>query len=302
MKRVLITGGTGMIGRHLTTALKKLGYTIHIVTRGKRENEDSVHYFHWDIDQNTIDAGAFEGVDYVLHLAGAGVGDKNWTRTRKKEILNSRVQSTDLLRDYINKNKISLKAFISASAIGIYGNDTGAIELFEDRKRLGDDFLATVVKEWEQRVDEVAAMDIRTVKLRIGVVLSKEGGALSKVALPTRFGLAAPLGSGEQYWSWIHIDDLVGIFIKALEDEKMQGVYNAVAPNPVMNKEFTSILARVMHRPDFLPNVPAFALRLVLGEMASIVLGSSRVSSKKIEAQGYIFKFPELMPALEDLL
>lgn len=300
-KNVLITGGTGMIGQRLTQMLQDKGYEVAHLSRS-RSNDQPVKTFVWNIQRREIEPEALQWANYVVHLAGAGVADKRWTKSRKEIILKSRTESTRLLHETIaNLGEHQIKAFISASAIGIYGTDTGSATLYESSPQ-GDDYLAGVVKKWEAGVDEIKRLNIRTAKLRIGVVLSTGGGALPRIVQPIRLGAGAPLGSGQQYISWVHQDDLCQLFVHALEHENIEGVYNAVAPQPVTNEELTKRAAKILHKPLFLPNVPAFAIRLAFGEMASIVLGGNRVSSKKLEEEGFSFQYAHIDKALADLL
>jgi len=300
-KNVLISGGTGMIGRRLTQILLDKGYEVSYLSRSRRE-EGSITTYQWDIQNQEIDPQALQEADYVIHLAGAGVADKRWTDSRKQAILKSRTESTRLLHDTLsNLGQKRLKAFISASAIGIYGADTGSAEVHESSPK-GDDFLADVVKRWEAAVDDIGQLNIRVVKLRIGVVLSMQGGALPRIVQPIKLGAGAPLGSGKQYMSWVHVEDLCQMFVHALEQADLSGVYNAVAPRPVTNEELTRSAAKILRRPLFLPHVPAFAIRLAFGEMASIVLGGNRVSSREIEQTGFKFTYPQIDRALKDLL
>ena len=299
---VLITGGTGLVGSRLTELLRAQDYAVSHLSRSPAPPSSSVPTYQWDIKQQSIDPQALADADYVIHLAGAGVADQRWTDERKQTILNSRTESTKLLRDAIAQaGPSTIKAFVSASAIGIYGVDTGDVLLTEESPA-ADDFLADVVVQWEAAVDTVEELDVRTVKCRIGIVLSPDGGALPPIARTVRWGVGAPLGSGEQYLSWIHIDDLCRLFIHALENEDMTGTYNAVGPQPVTNEALTRAVAQVMHRPLWMPNVPGFALRLALGELASAVLGGNRVSSQKIEDAGFHYKFDKVDVALADLL
>ncbi|WP_299464449.1 TIGR01777 family oxidoreductase [uncultured Microscilla sp.] len=300
-KTILITGGTGLIGQRLTELLlAQKGYSIRYLSRSKRAIKN-VEVFEWHPQKGEIDATAFEGVDAVVHLAGAGVADKRWTESRKDEILKSRTQSTELIAQTIRKMSTAPKALVNASAIGYYGINTGA-QLLHEESPAGNDFLAEVTSKWENATKEIEEQGIRTVKIRVGVVLSPQSGALPKLLQPVRLGLGAPLGSGDQYMSWIHIDDIARIFMKALEDETMRGAYNGVAPAPVTNAEMTKRLASVVHRPAFLPNVPAFMLKMMLGEMASIVLEGNKVSCDKIIRAGFEFEHPGLTEALKDLL
>ena len=299
--KVLITGGGGLIGNHLSDKLEAKGFEVCHLSRTKT---DSSKYpvFKWDISSGIIEDGAMENVDFIIHLAGAGVADKRWTDERKKVLASSRIDSANLLYQQLKRKNQKIKGFISASAIGIYGFDTGSILQTEDRIQLGDDFLATLTKKWELAADQFSELSEKVVKLRIGLVLSEDGGLLDKLIPVTKLGMASAFGSGDQYMSWIHIDDLVNMFVKALEDSSLKGVYNAVAPNPVTNKEFIKMLSDVLERPFFLPNTPKFLMRAALGELASAITGGNKVSSEKIEYAGYKFEFPELRESLEDLL
>jgi uncharacterized protein (TIGR01777 family) len=299
--KILITGGSGLVGSALSEKLEKLGYQVYHLSRSS-SNATSYSTFSWDISRGLIEQGAFEEMSHIVHLAGAGVADKKWTQDRKKELAASRIDSANLLFDHLKRSEHKIKSFISASAIGIYGFDTGGILQTEDRIQLGDDFLATLTKKWEAAADQFQDLGARVVKVRIGLVLSKKGGLLEKLVPVTRLGLGAAFGSGEQYMSWIHIDDLVDIIVRAIENAELEGAYNAVAPNPVTNKEFIATLAGVLNKPYFLPGIPKFVLKLGLGELSSALTGGNRVSSEKITKAGYEFHFKELENALKDLL
>ncbi|HNP17308.1 MAG TPA: TIGR01777 family oxidoreductase [Fulvivirga sp.] len=299
-KTILITGGTGMLGSHLTQLLLSNNHTIKYLSRTPG-TKNGIQSYQWDVVTQTIDDQAFDNVDTIIHLAGAGIVDKKWTPKRKKEILESRTKSAQLIKSTLERIPHNVETFISASAIGYYGWDTGGVWKKEE-SRFGDDFLATVTKAWESEADEIEKLNIRVAKIRIGVILSKNGGALPELIKPIKFGFAAALGSGEQFMSWIHIEDLCRIFIHLIENKELSGVFNGVAPNPETNATMTKLAARALNRPYFLPNVPGFILRLILGQRASLVLGGSRVSSEKIEAQNFNFNFSNLQPALADLL
>lgn len=299
-KTVLIAGGTGLVGTRLTELLLEKGYEVRHLSRRVNGNE-AVPTYAWDVKNMEIDAEALEGVDHVVHLAGAGVADERWTDSRKQLILDSRVDSTALLIQGIKAHNPDVKSFVAASAIGIYGADTGD-ETITEASKPGKDFLARVTIKWEAASDPVKEMGIRLVKLRIGIVLSTEGGALPKLIQPIKLGMATALGDGKQYMSWIHIDDLCRMFMYAIEHEALQGAYNAVGPKPVNNETMTRSIARLLDRPMFLPNAPAFALRMTMGEMASIVLGGNKVSSRKIEEAGFSFEYTDHKRALSNLL
>ncbi len=299
-QKVLITGGTGLIGSRLTEMLLEKGYEVAYLSRGQAE-ATRVKAYRWDLEKGYLDEEAIRAADCIIHLAGAGVADERWTTRRKKEILESRTRSSRLLYEGLQRTPNGVKTFLSASAIGIYGGDRGE-ELLTETSAPGNDFLAEVTKAWEGAVQPVAGLGIRTVLLRIGIVLSDKGGALVKMAQPVRLGAGSPLGSGKQWVSWIHVDDLCRLFLYCLENPHVQGPYNAVAPEPATNEELTKQIAEVLGKPLFMPNVPAFALKLAVGEMAATVLGSAKVSSQKITQAGFTYGFPGLVPALRDLL
>ena len=297
---VLLTGGSGLIGRYLTSALLAEGYTVSCLSR-KGGSGGKVRVFKWDPEKKLVDRGAFEGVDYLIHLAGANIGEKRWTRKRKEEIVNSRAATAGFLHEIISENKIKLKAFITASATGYYGSVT-TDKIFTEEDPPSDDFLGTTCRLWEKGADLFSRMGIRTVKIRTAAVLEKNDSALSKLMKPARFGLAIRLGNGKQYFPWIHIDDLCKIYVRAVKDEKMYGAYNAVAPEQTISDDFIRTMAAVMGIPFFLPPVPAWILRAVLGEMSDIVLKGSRISCGKIIKAGYIFRFASLDSALKNVI
>jgi uncharacterized protein len=299
-EKVLITGGSGLIGSKLSELLINRRYEVAWLSR-KSGNTGGIRLYQWDYKSGKLDQEAIQDCNYIVHLAGASVGDKRWSKEYKKEILESRTKSTALLFDYVKKFNPALKAFIGGSAVGIYGADRGEEWLKEDAG-YGDDFLAKVVKEWEAETEKFTSLGIRTVKIRTGVVLSDSGGALEKMVLPIKMHAGAALGSGKQYVPWIHIDDLCEIFIKAIEDQRLSGAYNAAAPSPVTNEQLTKEIGRAMGKSIILPNVPTFVLKLALGEFSSSVLGSEKVSSEKIQKAGYQFRFSTVDKALNDLL
>lgn len=300
MKNVLITGGSGLIGRHLAPMLKEKAYSVRLLSRRPLHETGTPSYL-WDPEKGKLDPQALDEVDFIIHLAGLNIGEKAWTPSRKKLILDSRVKSGELLLDEVKSQNLRLKAFITASAIGYYGAFTSDT-VYEEDAPAAPDFLGQTCLKWEHIADRFADTGIRSVKVRIGVVLANKGGALSKLSLPIRLGVGAPLGSGKQYMPWIHIDDLCRIFIHALEDPELSGAYNAVAPEHCSNGELTREIARVLKRPLWLPHLPSGLLRLMFGEMSKMLLEGSRVSSEKIRKTGYSFQFPELEQALKDTL
>lgn len=293
MKNILITGGSGLIGRKITELLENRGMEVAWLSRSSQGRK----YFQWNISKHELDPEAMEWADAVIHLAGAGVADERWSPERKKQILDSRVKSTRLLYDAIEKATEKPTTFISASAVGYYGFNTGTA-LVDENSSAGHDFLAEVVVAWEQEVKKIENLNLRTVLLRIGIVLDAEGGALGEMLKPP---VAAPLGNGDQWMSWIHIEDLARMFLFALDKTTLQGVYNAVGPNPATNQLLTQEAARAKGKPYLGIGVPGFVLRLVLGEMAAMVLGGNRVSCQKIQKAGFEFEFEDLKEALKDL-
>lgn len=299
-KRVLITGGSGLVGQQLTALLQRSDFEVFHLSRKERPNA-RIKTFKWDVTGGYLAEDALDGIDIIVHLAGAGVDDKRWSATYKKEILQSRTLSTTLLFDVLKSRNHNVKLFISASAIGIYPNTDHQVE-FEESGPYGNDFLADVTKSWEAEVNKVSSLGIRIVVLRIGVVFSSEGGALDKMVQPVRYGFGAALGSGNQYLSWIHIEDLTRMFEFVIRNEKVAGTFNAVGPSPSTNREVTKCIAKTLNKVYFLPNIPGFLLKLILGEIATIILGGTKVSSQKIENCGFEFKFRELKNTLADLL
>lgn len=298
MSRILIAGGTGLIGRHLSRKLQEHGYEVAILSRSERNSANTFSYF-WNPDQNEIQKEAFNSCDYIINLAGANIGARRWTGKRRQEILKSRTNPAKLIFDNLEEDH-KLAAYITASAIGYYGALTSAT-IFKESDTPAKDFLGQTCKEWEEAADIFAREGTRTVKIRTGIVLSKEGGALAKLKIPIRLGFASALGHGKQYMPWIHMDDLCNIYMQAIKDKEMAGPYNAVAPEHISNKDFTRKAARALHRPFWFPNIPAFVLKLVFGKLSSMLLSGSRVSSEKLKAAGYSFQFPDIDSAFENL-
>ncbi|MDN3687809.1 TIGR01777 family oxidoreductase [Cyclobacterium jeungdonense] len=295
MQNILITGGSGLIGNSITKLLVHKGKEVAWLSRNPDKQEQKS--FYWDPEKDILDQESLYWADGIIHLAGAGVADKRWTDSRKKEILDSRVKSSLLLFQELQKIKDKPKAFISSSAVGYYGIDTGEKLVFEGDPP-GKDFLASVVKEWETATEKIQDLKIRTVLLRIGIVLSKDGGALPEILKPP---VAAPLGDGKQYMSWIHIEDLSRMFVHALENPGLSGIYNAVGPVPVTNRGLTKKAAHFKGKPFIGVGVPGFALKIILGEMAEMVIGGNRVSSEKMEGTGFRYLYSDLNQALKQI-
>ena len=300
-KNVLLTGGTGFIGKKLTQLLLVSGYSVSILSRSNKANTDGISYFQWDVDAGTIDEAAILNADYVIHLAGENIGAKRWTTARKQAILDSREKSTQLLYTTLLKTNKKLDAFVSASGIGIYGAYTSN-NIFTEDSPLADDFLGSTCQKWEAAADFIADLHIRTVKIRTGLVLGKDDGFLKKLTPIFKLRLGSAIGSGKQYMPWIHINDLCAIYLKAIEDKEMSGAYNAAVKDGTTNALFSKALAKVYGYTIWLPNVPAFLLKLIMGEMSKIVLTGQRVSSDKIEKTGFEFRFNKLERALKDCL
>jgi len=297
-KHVLITGGTGLIGRLVTDQLVNQGYSVSHLSR-KPGNNPQIKTYSWDVSKDYIDEHCLEGVGTILHLAGENIAAERWTDKRKKAIIDSRTKSIELIYELIKSKPNQVNTIISASAIGYY-SDSGDELLTEDSPP-NNDFMAQCCIEWENAVDEGKKLGLRIVKFRTGVVLNKNEGALLEMSKPIKLGFGAPLGTGKQWISWIHWQDAVDMYLYAIEKINLSGVYNMAAPNPVANRQFTRVLAKQLHRPVWPINIPAFALKLLMGEMSTIVLGSTRVSVQKIERDGFTFKYPELTDALKDI-
>jgi len=300
MKSILITGGTGLIGLALIKKLLDSNYKVSVLSRGKKSPHPDVDLYHWDVHAAEIDMQAVGQADVIVHLAGAGIAEKRWTKNRKQEIIHSRVASAELLFKKVNETGKKLEAFISSSAVGWYGGLSNDNLMTEDLPA-ADGFMGQTCRLWEEAVDLFQTLGVRTVKIRTGVVLSTDSGALPKMALPVKIGLGSALGSGKQIVPWIHIDDIVGIYLKAIQNAQMQGVFNGVAPAENNLNIFMRTLAKTLGKPYFMPSVPAFALKVAMGEMAVLVTEGSRISALKIQEAGYEFKFQELDKALAEL-
>lgn len=304
MQTVIITGGTGLVGKALTAHLTDKGYHVIVLTRQypiKKNDNPNVDYALWDVKAGTIDVIAMQKADYIIHLAGAGVVDKKWTTAYMNEIKDSRTESSKLIIKTLQQHAHKIKAIVSASAIGWYGKDAPAGKPFVETDLPASGFLGDTCMLWEQSIEPAEQLQIRLVKLRTGIVLSNEGGALAEFKKPIRFGIAGILASGKQQVSWIHIDDMCRMYIYAMEGA-LSGAYNAVAPEPVNNKKLTLVLAQKMKGRFFIPvHVPAFVLKIMLGDRSIEVLKSTTVSSEKILAAGFKFQFPTIDPALQQL-
>ena len=305
MQTVLITGGTGMVGQSFTNLLLAKGYQVIVLTRQKKQSSRAhFTYAQWDLNRGWIDPEAIAAADYIIHLAGEGVADKRWTAARKNAILSSRIETSALLVKALKANPNKVKAVVAASAIGWYGPDTStSIQTgFVETDPYCPSYLGDTCKLWEESMHPIHALGIRLVTLRIGIVLNPKGGALAEFIKPAKFGLAAILGDGKQIISWLHQQDLNRMMLYALEEEKIVGVYNAVAPDPVDNAKLTKAIAQRLHQYFFPFKVPSFILKIMLGEMSIEVLKSAKVSAAKIIDTGFSFNYASMDEALDDLL
>lgn len=300
MAKILITGGTGLIGKHLSRYLTGKGHDIVLLSRNPSKVKSKYKVYKWNLEEGIIDEKAFENLDHIVHLAGAGIADKRWTEARKKEIIESRIKSSALIHSYIIKLKVNLKSFVGASAVGYYGAQTSD-GIFREEDLAASDFLGSVCNRWEESYEPIKQLGIHTTVIRIGNVLAKDGGAYPRIAAPFYFGLGFALGNGKQFMPWIHINDLVKVFDAAIFKNLPNNVYNAVASEHVTNLQYSQQLAKSLNKPFFMPKVPAFILKIVLGEMACIVLQGSRVSNQKLLDNQFRFEFTQLKAALNQL-
>jgi uncharacterized protein (TIGR01777 family) len=300
MAIILISGGTGLVGKALTKRLMTEGHEVRILSRNP-QSSSQLKSFYWNVEKNEIDEKAFEGVEHIVHLAGSGIADKRWTDARKQDIIDSRVNSMKLITDVVKKKNIQLKSFVGASAIGIYGMTTSD-KIFTETDTGKDDFLTQSCTQWENSYQQIQTLSAKNCIIRIGVVLSKDGGALKRLLPLFQLGLGSAVGSGKQYMPWIHINDLVSVFYEALFNPNYKGIYNAVSSEETTNQSFSKQLAKSLSKPFFFPNVPAFALKLVFGEMANVLLEGSRVSNQKLINIGFQFQFASLNKALMDIV
>lgn len=299
-KAVLIAGGTGLIGKALAQKLSELNYEVHLLTRNlKQTAQSALHY--WNPEKNEFNADELPNFDYLINLSGENISNKRWSAKQKSKIVSSRTQSTNLLfKSVLNKKHIP-KAYISAGAIGYYGTFTSQ-DILTETSHKGSDFLAKTCAQWEESAFQFERAGVRTVVLRTGVVLSTKGGALPKLLQSKKFGLLPILGNGKQYVPWIHINDLVDLFIFALENSDTKAIYNAVAPEAITHKTMMQRIKDFTNTYTLQPHIPAFIIRSVFGEMSSILLKGAPVSSKKIRAAGFRFQYPDIESAFDNLL
>ena len=297
-QHILLTGGSGLLGTELTRILLDKGYTVSHLSRKPRHNA-RVKTYIWDIGKGEIDENCINGVTIIIHLAGAGIAEKRWTDKRKKELIESRTKSIGLIYDLLKRKPHQVKRVLSASATGYYSD--GWDELLTEDSAPAPDFLGQCCVAWEQAVDEGAELGLNILKFRTGVVLTRKGGALPKLAMPVKLSIGSPLGNGRQWIPWIHHADVTGMYIFGIEHFTLTGVYNMVAPHPVTNAQLTKAVAKQLKRLLWAPKVPAFLLKLLLGEMAIVILGSTRVSAGKIEQAGFTFRYPDIETALKEI-
>jgi uncharacterized protein (TIGR01777 family) len=294
--KILITGGSGLLGSSLTQKLLSENIEVVHLTREKNSKNDVKNYL-WNWGENEIDEKCFNGITHIIHLAGAGIAEKAWTQKRKNTIVKSRVLTARLLHSKIESLNIDLKAFISASAVGFYGAQVSEKE-FNESDVSYEDFMGNCCKQWENAADLFVPIS-RVVKLRLGVILDKDFGALPRIARMIKNRIGSPLGTGSQYMPWIHIDDAVEIFYNAIRNNEYSGVYNAVSTENITNSILTKSVGRVLNRKIWLPNVPSFILRFLYGEMSDTILKGVKVSNKKIKNLGFKFKYNKIDEALK---
>jgi uncharacterized protein (TIGR01777 family) len=299
-RSVLITGGSGLIGRYLTSLLLAEDFKVTHLSR-QANSFGQVRVFRWDPAGDDLKPEALAGIDYIIHLSGANIGEKRWSESRKKEIISSRVDSANLLFRTVSENCIKLKAFITASAVGYYGSQTSE-KIFKEDDLPANDFLGSTTRLWEEAASRFEKNGIRTVYIRTAVVLEKNDSALRKLMAPAKAGLVIRTGTGRQYFPWIHIKDLCNIYLKAIRDEKMEGAYNAVSPQHITHDQFIRTMAALMNRPVFLPPVNGWLIKIILGEMADVVLKGSRISCEKLQREGFEFRFSQVEDALRNIL
>jgi len=293
---ILIAGGSGLIGSLLAQMLRAENHTVRLLSRTPKGKEQ----FLWNPGTGEIDKAALDGVEVVINLAGAGIADKRWTNARKRELIDSRVQSAAMLFRAIESMVKKPKAYLSASAIGIYGN-SGEAWMQEESLPVDQSFMVDCCQQWEAAADQFKTLGLRVAKFRIGVVMAKEGGALAEVLKPLRLGLGTYFGNGQAWWSWVHREDVCRAFLWAIDNQSVEGVFNLVAPNPMRGKELVVTAAKAMNQPAVFLPAPEFVLKLALGEMSAVILNSNRVASENLSNAGFEFKWPVLDAALRDI-
>jgi uncharacterized protein (TIGR01777 family) len=299
--KVLITGATGLIGTELVSLLLQNGISVNYLTTSKKKIVNELNYngFYWSPEQGLIDENCLMGVDSIINLAGANIA-KRWTNSYKQEIIESRLLSSALLFKALKNNPNQVKQIVTASGTSIYPN-SDTIIYDENSSQVNDSFLGNVVVKWEESTDKFASLGLKVCKLRTGIVLSNKGGALVEMLKTIKLGLGSAFGSGKQIQSWIHIHDIAALYLFAIKND-LEGVYNAVSPNPVTNQELTFTIAKVLKKPLFMPNIPKFVMKLMLGEMHELLFENRNLSAKKIEEKGFEFKYKTIDKALINIL
>lgn len=298
--KILITGGSGLVGTSLTKVLLELNYDVAILTRNPSIKRDVKQYF-WDPSKLLIDEDAFIDVDCVVHLAGTNISNRRWTKKQKTEIYSSRVESAEFLYQKIKELDIPLKSFVTSSAVGYYGTIISD-KIYTEQDHNSDDYLGQLCSHWETKADQFVNLGCKVSKVRTGIVLSSKGGALPKMTFPINWYIGAALGSGKQFIPWIHIDDLCAIYTSLINEYIPSGVYNGVAPVAITNNDLISIIAEVLNKPLWLPNIPSWVLKIIFGEMSSILINGSRISSKKLIQSGFQFNYISFTSAIQNLI
>lgn len=297
-EKVLIAGGSGLVGKRLCELLYREGYEVSILSRSNK-SIDNVNVIKWDPYHGKLDESAFES-DHLINLAGAGIADRPWSKSRKKELVDSRIISTNFLHEEFSKKKVKLKSYVGASAIGYYGEGADTLQ-HEDDDPAYESFMTKLCADWEDVHQKFDSLTDQVSILRIGIVLSTLGGAYPKMRLTFKLGVGSYFGSGQQYYSWIHIDDLAKMFIHLIGESQQGSTYNAVSPNPATNKGLVTSIKEALNISALIVPAPAFVLKLMMGQLSRVILNSNRVSSSKIEGAGYKFEFPELAKAIQDI-
>ena len=298
--KILITGGTGLVGTALSKTLESRGHEIAVLTRSLNEKTEYKQYL-WNPVNSEIDKQAFKDLDCIIHLAGANIAEKRWTKKRKEELFSSRVDTAHFLFLKIKELNIPLKFFISSSAVGWYGVETTE-DIYTEETKASNHFLGQLCKRWEQAADRFSDLDCRVSKVRTGIVFSDKGGALEKICKPIIWGQGAPLGSGKQYMPCIHMDDLCAIYTQLVENTIPYGIYNAVAPDHINNEDLTKLLAQALEKYLWIPNIPSWALYMLLGKMSGMLLNGSRVSADKLINNGFLFSYPTVRRAIASII
>ena len=298
METVLVTGGTGLVGSRLINRLLE-NYNVLVLSRGNKK-DSNLQFVKWDLNSGFLEKDKLNEVDHIIHLAGTNVAEKKWSAKQKQSILDSRVKSTQLLFDHFSLHPNKLKTFITASGVGAYGYSDEDI-VFDEDAPFGDDFLANVCKQWEKVAFQFKTLGVKTVALRTGVVLAERGSALQKIAKPIKMFVGAPIGSGKQQTPYIHVDDLTSMYIQSIKDENLEGIYNAVSGN-ITNSDLTKAIAKQLKRPLISPNIPAFVMKAIFGEMSFILLKGNKISNQKAISAGFQFKYDSIEKALKHLL